>query len=176
MARRDASRYLARNLRFVGSEWVIIGFGFGKAAFAGKTSKWNASGSYRLSRLERKPARDLFDRVAGEAAAGEASKECRRDAFALDQPSYPIELGLESSDRGSSRFGWDQASPEIGLDRGIAVAATCEQFGAALGQTPVVEDPVAPEGRKRILSRSGRMSGAFEALLESPPRAGARRE
>ena len=35
---RTSLRYLARNLRVVGSEWSVIGCGFGKAAFAGKTS------------------------------------------------------------------------------------------------------------------------------------------
>ena len=63
-------RYLARDLRVVGSEWSIIGSGFGKAAFAGKTSNG----------MPRHPTASHASGANDDAASSSASREKPRPA------------------------------------------------------------------------------------------------
>ena len=96
---REPPRYLARDLRVVGRRWSIIGCGFGKAAFAGKTSNGmrrnrivsHASSANRLATSSSVSAR--------KAAATEPPQERRCDALALEQQPGTLELGLERGDR-----------------------------------------------------------------------------
>ena len=61
---RKSLRYLARDLRVVGSERLIIGFGFGKAAFAGKTSNGMYADRTASHASGANDERDLVQRVA----------------------------------------------------------------------------------------------------------------
>src|SRR5262249_62184914 len=85
----NSLRYLARDLRVVGTERLIIGYGFGKALFAGKTSNgtprhrtaFHSSNanvdatSSRLSREKPRPARRL--RSAGVTLSFSSTRRSR---------------------------------------------------------------------------------------------------
>jgi hypothetical protein len=86
------------------------------------------------------------------------------------------EFRLETGDRVGSGLGSDQAPPEVGPDRCIAVTAAGEHAGAILGESRVIHKTGAPEALEHVLPSGLGMSSSCEPLLELATRARGRSE
>src|SRR5262245_20998123 len=101
---------------------------FRKSCFCRKTVRWNVSASYGVSGLTRKRSTHLLESLPRESAARQTAQGFGvRDLRLEDSPS-PVGLRLQLGDRLGDRFGGDQASLEIGADRGVAVASAGERL------------------------------------------------
>src|SRR5690348_1160006 len=147
---------------------------FRKSCFCRQNVEWNALRILPFSRFLRKRSSELVERVARETAIREAPKQCGCDPLPLEHRTSSSEFRLKAFHCVGDRLGLDRASSEIGADRGIAVAASRKQLGAAHRDAGIVEEPGSVEGRDRLLACRGGMSRLHESLLERLPRAGAR--
>src|SRR5439155_22685370 len=147
---------------------------FRKSCFCRQNVESNVWGSYRVSRLLRKRTRNLVERVAREAASGQAPQQCGSRTLAFKQRTNANDLRLQSGYGVGGRRGRDQAPSQIGPYRSIAVAASREQLGATHRQPGVVDEPGATQGCDRAFTRGGRMSRSWQPSLESLSRPVAR--
>src|SRR5438445_3511243 len=151
---------------------------FRKSCFCRQNVKWNASRSYRASRLLRKPdrTRDLLEGLAREPPSGQAPQERRSDGLAGDEPPGAVELGLESSDRVGCELGRDQALFQVAADAHVAVAAPREHLRTAVGEAYIVEHADAAEGGDRVVTGHSGVACAGQTLLEIALRAAGGRQ
>src|SRR5215470_2225326 len=95
--------------------------------------------SYRVSRLSRKRGPHLVDRLAREAAVGEAPNELRRRRLPLEQAGGTDAFGLQSGNGIGGRIVRDQTPAKVRADGGVAVPPPLEPLRAALRDPCVVE-------------------------------------
>ena len=124
----------------------------------------------------RKRCADLLECLLGEAASRQTAEGLRARDLGLHDSASSVELRLQSRHGLAGDLGRDQAFPEVGPNRSIAVPAACHELCSCLRQPGVVEQGRAIQARERLLAGAAGVPRTGQPLVELGSRSSARGE
>jgi hypothetical protein len=124
----------------------------------------------RVAPVRKQLAERGFERLGGEALSLQLTGHLGRPSERRHEPPRPLRLALEPTERGRRGLLVDAVGLEVDADRLVPISPPGERRCTRRGVPAVVDVADALEGLERVDPSVGIDAGAFQPLVDLPPR------